>query len=354
MMFRITTLDGRSSCSKPIGLLASMLRFEGRKSEFTSWFFIFSLIYVILNNIWLLRTKTVLETCFQCLYLINLNVILFWYLKLRSTKKQYSQLIYRFENQTHCNLDNSESTRRFTSIRNIFSFYFVFVMLFGAFCVAYDPIMTFKKSNDYVQLGQNLLLSLLNLLCLLNPQLYNQFLVESCLHIHACWFTVNEYIRLLNNIDSRLLTIDKVRKVRSMYSIAADVTEKMNSFLRMPIFVFFNYLIISSFENIVQVWTVPTVFGIIHILLDLLILTLITYNTIYIHYLSNECFHDVYSLSYKMRSVALNNEVQLFLYRILRSDVGFSFLKISLITPTFVTSLTSALLTFVLSLPSLV
>ncbi|XP_025016727.1 uncharacterized protein LOC112538901 [Tetranychus urticae] len=290
--------------------------------------------------------------CFQLIYLSSLSSLLIWFCRLRSKKWQYIELIEIFENQTGCNLENSKVYHHFTSIRNIFSFFLTSVMLFYGFVDIYNPIMTFKKSNDYIQLGQNLLLGLMSSLNILCFQLYNQFLVESCLHIHACWFTVNEHIRSLN-IESPILNIYRVREVRSMYSIAADITEKMDSFLRIPIFNAYNYLIISCFDNIVQVWTVPTVYRIIHILFQLAILALITYNTIYIHYLSNECFHDVYQISYKVRSFACNNEVQLFLDRISQSNIGFSFLKISLITPTFFTSWTSALLTFVLSLPSL-
>uniref|UniRef100_T1KAL8 Gustatory receptor n=1 Tax=Tetranychus urticae TaxID=32264 RepID=T1KAL8_TETUR len=352
-MYRITTLDGRSSCSKPIGLLASMLQFEGRKSKLTHFVFNCVLIYINLHDIWLFNTKTKLEMCFETVYLISLNVLLFWSLRLNSNKGRYIELIGTFEDQTRCNLDNAAVYHHFASIRNIFRISLVSAMIFFTFAIIYNTIMTFRKSDDYVQLGEHLLLGLADLICILCFQFYNQFLVESCLHIHACWLTVNEHVRSLDNIESRVLNIYKVRQVRSMYSIAAVITEKMDSFLRIPLFNFYSYFITSSFDLMAQVWSLPTVFGFIGLLIRVFTMTLIIYSTIHIHYLSNKCFDDVYSLSYKVRSTALDNEVQLFLDRISQSVVGFSFLKISLITPTFVTAWSSTMLAFVLSLPSL-
>uniref|UniRef100_T1KAL4 Gustatory receptor n=1 Tax=Tetranychus urticae TaxID=32264 RepID=T1KAL4_TETUR len=354
-MFQITTLDGGSSYSKPIGLLASMLRFEGRKSKLTYLFIICIFIYVILREFITLSflTNNKLEICHQCINLISLSTLLFWFLRLRSKRGQYIELIGIFENQTRYNLDNSQVYNHFTSLRKIFWFCFVSVVFFSEFANIYAAIMTIRKLSDYVQLGQKLLLCLIDVLGISCFQLKHQFLVESCLHIHACWLTVNEHVRSLNNIESRLLNIYKVREVRSMYSIAAVITEQMDSFIRIPLFNFFSYFIFSSFNIIAQVWSMPTLFGFIQISLRLMNLIFITYNTLYVHYLSNKCFDDVYSLSYKVRSIPLNNEVQIFLDRISQSDIGFSFLKIALITPTFVTSWTSTTLTFVLSLPSL-
>uniref|UniRef100_T1KAL3 Gustatory receptor n=1 Tax=Tetranychus urticae TaxID=32264 RepID=T1KAL3_TETUR len=352
-MYRITTFDGRSSCSKPIGLLTSMLRLEGNKSTFAHAFSICVVIYIIYSDISRLRTSTKLEMCFIFSNSLSLVAMLLWFLRLRSKKVEYIELIDTFENQTRFNLDNSQVYQHFTSIRKCFSFMVIIILLLYTFANIYTPIMIFRKSNDYVQLGQSLLLGLLSSICILCFQIYNQFLVESCLHIHACWFIVNEQIRLLNSTDSRLLSINQVREVRSMYSIAAVITEKMDSFLRIPIFNFFSFFILSSISVIAQVCYEPTLFGCVSLLWRLLKLTLITYNMIYAHYLSHKCFDDVYSLSHKTRSITSNNEVQLFLDRISQSDIGFSFLKISLITPTFVTSWTSTTLTIVLSLPSL-
>ncbi|XP_025017239.1 uncharacterized protein LOC112539178 [Tetranychus urticae] len=353
-MYRITTLVGHSSSPKPIGLLAWMMRLEGRKLYFMYLLLISASIYMLYFDFLAAKTSNGMESFMQFFRHANLDSQVLWIVTLRSKRWRYIELIDSFENQTRCNLGNSRVHRHLTIIRRLFSCLFAMTFLIILIFILHKSIQILHESKDFVYFGRSLVLGLFSVLAICTYPLYLQFLVESCLHIHACWFTVEEHIRFLKNIDSRALTIEEIREVRSMYSIAAVITEKMDSFHKYPIASFFAFYIISSFIFFVQVWNEFSLIGFIRFVLRISILLFVTWNMIYIHHLSYKSFDEVYSLSYGKNPFHVNNEIHLFLDRIGQSNVGFSFLKISLITPTFVTSLASATLTFVLSLPSLI
>uniref|UniRef100_T1KL55 Gustatory receptor n=1 Tax=Tetranychus urticae TaxID=32264 RepID=T1KL55_TETUR len=354
-MPQITNLVGDSSSSKPIGVIAWMMNLEGTKLTFMNLLLIFASIYLISFDFLATKTSNKIERLFLIFRHANLGSQILWIVTLRSQRWRYIEMIELFENQTRCNLGNTRVRRHLTKIRHLVSCYVIaFLMLSILITVFYKPLMILYDSKDYLRFGKSLTFGLFNVLTILVYPLYIQFLVESCLHIHACWLTVEEHMRLLKNNDSRALTIEKIREVRSMYSIAAVITEKMDSFLRFPIAIFSAFFIIANFIFFVRVWTEFSIIGLARYILRFSIFSFVIWNMIYIHYLTHKSFDEVYSLSYGKHTFQVNNEIHLFLDRIGQSNVGFSFLKISLITPTFVTSLASLTLTFVLSLPSLI
>uniref|UniRef100_T1KRJ8 Gustatory receptor n=1 Tax=Tetranychus urticae TaxID=32264 RepID=T1KRJ8_TETUR len=86
-------------------------------------------------------------------------------------------------------------------------------------------------------------------------------------------------------------------------------------------------------------------------------LMLITFHMVRVNQLSVRVFDRVYKLSLSLNSshsTATMNEINLFLLRIHRNDVGFTFAGLCLIAPSFISSLASIALTIGLALPSLV
>uniref|UniRef100_T1KL58 Gustatory receptor n=1 Tax=Tetranychus urticae TaxID=32264 RepID=T1KL58_TETUR len=348
-------MDGHFSSSKPIGVFTWMMRLEGKKLTFMHLLLISASIYLMYCDTSTAETSNVFEKFHLIFRHANLISKILWIVTLRSKRWQYIDLIDLFENQTRCNLGNARVYRHFTKIRRLYSCLFIMYIVQCILMAVFDSFITIiHDPNDYVHFWKILTFGLIKAVSLVVHPLYFQFLVESCLHIHACWLTVEEHIRSLKNIDSRALTIEKIREVRSMYSIAAVITEKMDSFLRFPIAIFFAFLTMANFIFFVQFWNEFSIDKLIHFVWRFNYLLFVIWNMIYIHHLSYKSFDEVYSLSYGKHSFQVNNDVHLFLDRIEQSNVGFSFLKISLITPTFATSLASTTLTFVLSLPSLV
>uniref|UniRef100_T1KCM2 Gustatory receptor n=1 Tax=Tetranychus urticae TaxID=32264 RepID=T1KCM2_TETUR len=352
-MPRMLPIENGSSYAKPIGLFASMVRFEGKKSAFTNFFLILLAICVIFVNIFAKEAITKFTTCEKIFRCTNLVLYVIWLLRIRSKRMKYNAIINLFEAQTRCNLDRPNVRKHLSKSRNIFLFVVTFIALWPPLCDLCHSIMSFQQTGDYISLLKNLSSCLLYLLCHSSFQLYHQFLVESCLNIQACWLTVLDCIRLLDRIDGRTLTLTEIRECRSMFVIAAVTTHKMDSFLRFPIFSYYSFLFILFNVHFVNMLREPTVENLIMVTTQSLHLVFVTFNIIYINYLSNKCFDVVYSLAYKTRSLPVHNEVLLFIDRIEHSKVGFSFLKISLITPTFVTSMASLTLTIALSAPTL-
>uniref|UniRef100_T1KL57 Gustatory receptor n=1 Tax=Tetranychus urticae TaxID=32264 RepID=T1KL57_TETUR len=351
----ITDLNGHSTSSRPIGVFAWMMQLEDKKLRLIHLLLISAAIYLIYTDIMEANTSSKLQKIHLIFRYGNLISKILWIVTLRSKRWQYTELVDLFENQTRCILGNERVYRHSTKVRRIFvPLCIMFVVQTIFISVFYRPIMILYGTNDYFHFGKSLTFGLLRAVFICIYPLYTQLIIECCLHIHACWLTVDKQICLLKNIDRRALTIDKIREVRSMYSIAAVITEKMDSFLRFPIAIFFGFYIMANFIFFVQFWTELSLNKLIRFVWRCTVLALVISNMIYIHYLSHKSFDGVYALSYGKHPLQVNNEIHLFLDRIGQSNVGFSFLKISLITPTFVTSLASATLTFVLSLPSLI
>uniref|UniRef100_T1KCM1 Gustatory receptor n=1 Tax=Tetranychus urticae TaxID=32264 RepID=T1KCM1_TETUR len=349
----IIVIEDRYSCTKPMGLFASMLRCEGKKSAFTHLVIILCTACYLTINIFSSKKNSTFEVFNAYFRSTGATLHIIWLLILFSKRYQlkYVSLIDLFKAKTRCNLDSCEIRRHLVVNRKIATFvYLIIPFLLPIHNLCYSILISLQTSH-YDQLMSKLVFGVLEILTYLSFQLYNQFLFESCLHIQACWLTVEDHIRSLENIER--LTITKLRKCRSMYSIAAATTQKMDSFLQFPLFNFYSCLFTAFQLNLVINCHEPTTVGIIRISIQFLHMAFTTFNMVYINYLSNQCFDHVHSLSYKTRSLPINNEVQLFIDRIEHSKVGFSFLKISLITPTFVTSMASLTLTIALSAPTL-
>ncbi|XP_025016725.1 uncharacterized protein LOC112538899 [Tetranychus urticae] len=179
-----------------------------------------------------------------------------------------------------------------------------------------------------------------------------RFFIEACLYIHTCFMRVEHSINTLNNSTSAL-SIGDIRKVRRLYCFAVETTEKLNSLFMLITAIYFVFSTIKSHFSLVRVIHNPSPIIISICMVEFSYYFLVTYHMIYINHLATRIYQSVYSLTYKTDSLFANKEVHLFLLRIERADVGFTFLDLFVITPTCVTSLATISLTIALATPAL-
>uniref|UniRef100_T1JW26 Gustatory receptor n=1 Tax=Tetranychus urticae TaxID=32264 RepID=T1JW26_TETUR len=181
---------------------------------------------------------------------------------------------------------------------------------------------------------------------------YLFFFIETCLYIQSCFLQVETQIQRLSNSESAL-TLDDVRRVRRLYCIAIENTEKINS-LSMPVIAF--YFVISIVEShfaFVYAIANPTGYTLLSCVAELCSFSLTVYYMIYTNHLATRIYEQVYSFSFRTDSMIVSKEIQIFLTRIALANVGFTFLDIFVITPTCATSLATISLTIALATPTL-
>uniref|UniRef100_T1KCM4 Gustatory receptor n=1 Tax=Tetranychus urticae TaxID=32264 RepID=T1KCM4_TETUR len=180
-----------------------------------------------------------------------------------------------------------------------------------------------------------------------------RFFVETCLYIHTCFMRVEKQIDTLNK-STNGLSIEHIRKVRRLYCIAVETTEKFNSLLWPVISTYFVFSFVSVHFIFAKAIADASFVTILVCAGYLSVFILVAYNMVYINHLATRIYQSAYSLSYKTDLLFAKKEVQLFLTRIERSDVGFTFLDLFVITPTCATTLATISLTLALAAPFLI
>uniref|UniRef100_T1KRJ6 Gustatory receptor n=1 Tax=Tetranychus urticae TaxID=32264 RepID=T1KRJ6_TETUR len=190
-----------------------------------------------------------------------------------------------------------------------------------------------------------------------------QFVMECCIYCQSTFIPINALLDTLLNRNklSSPLTINRMAKSTRLYYIKTIKSIiYMDKFLSYAVLVFYLYFIghcifiFSSTLNIghslyMLCYSVFRFFG------ESSYLVLVTYHLIRVNQLSVQIFDKVYQLSFSFssdQSIAAVNEINLFLLRVNRNDVGFTFAGLCLVSPSFVSSLATISLTLGLALPS--
>uniref|UniRef100_T1KEJ4 Gustatory receptor n=1 Tax=Tetranychus urticae TaxID=32264 RepID=T1KEJ4_TETUR len=189
--------------------------------------------------------------------------------------------------------------------------------------------------------------------------LFVYFILETCIYIHSTFILIDNHFdnKKHNQLDSN--NIEQIILARSTYSESIKLiscAEKLLSFLITGFYIYYvGYClgIIGQFS--VSEGTFMDVLTVIFRLLgETIYIGSITHYLVHINKLSDKIFEKVYSLTLnRSRTVEYNDEINLFLLRVGRNDVGFRFANLFVMTPAFVSSLATISLTLVLTLPSL-
>uniref|UniRef100_T1KRK4 Gustatory receptor n=2 Tax=Tetranychus urticae TaxID=32264 RepID=T1KRK4_TETUR len=191
-----------------------------------------------------------------------------------------------------------------------------------------------------------------------------QFIIECCIYTQSTFIPINTLLDTLlhQNQQSTQLDINRMAKLtRVHYTKIIKSIRYIDKFLTYAILVFYLYFIghcIFVFNEFFQVsgsiyWRLYNVFRFFG---ESSYLVLTTYHLVRVHQLSVQMFAKVYDLSYSLASDSFEavNEINLFLFRIDRNDVGFTFAGLCLVSPSFVSSLASIALTLGLALPNFI
>uniref|UniRef100_T1KPA7 Gustatory receptor n=1 Tax=Tetranychus urticae TaxID=32264 RepID=T1KPA7_TETUR len=182
---------------------------------------------------------------------------------------------------------------------------------------------------------------------------------NTCIYLRAAFNKVNSQIATLNETSNQLFTrsFHEIRNLRKRYSYAVRSTQNAEKFFRFFITLFYIKYFFYCIINIVKSFAPQTKIDLIFfvaILIQTIQLLILTYNLVSVNNLSRQGMEDLYELSFKLDSIHLYHENDIFMARMALSDVGFTFANLFTINNSFITSLFTLSLTIILALASFI
>uniref|UniRef100_T1KRG8 Gustatory receptor n=1 Tax=Tetranychus urticae TaxID=32264 RepID=T1KRG8_TETUR len=243
------------------------------------------------------------------------------------------------------------------------------IRLWVAFAFIYETITSSTNTYMYFQkfiLPVNMFATIaIGLIAQLSYILSIQFMIECCIYCQSTFIPINALLDTLlnqNKHSSPIAFRRMARSTRVYYIKTIKSIGYMDRFLAYAIFVFYFqfighciFIFSSTFANgqslFMLCYSVFRFFG------EGSYLVLVTYHLIRVNQLSVQIFDKVYQLSFSFnsdQSIEAINEINLFLLRINRNDVGFTFADLCLVSPSFASSLVTISVTLGLALPSII
>uniref|UniRef100_T1JW35 Gustatory receptor n=1 Tax=Tetranychus urticae TaxID=32264 RepID=T1JW35_TETUR len=331
---------------QPSGLFAKALK---TKNKTILLVFLLSFTIGSFERIQSFENKRDFVSAWRILYVISYLTIS---INLIFKRKSFFEFVNYFDREIGTYMSN-DSIRKFISKnRLLISIGYPFILtLHIAFSVS-AIIQNVQPSQSNYQLAMEIFSHIVQSIIYLNRFVIIQFIVECCLHTQICFKMVEDQIESLKMSDSSL-DFEEMQQIRQLYDIAIGKTRKLDSLLFWVLPVYY-FTCIGSFQlHLVFMIYEYKPISLILMVRELFTLILVTFHIANINRLANETFNQVYSLSYKVESIEMQNELRFFFTRIRRGDVGLTILKIVLITPGFVTSFGTLLLTIALAIPTI-
>uniref|UniRef100_T1JW22 Gustatory receptor n=1 Tax=Tetranychus urticae TaxID=32264 RepID=T1JW22_TETUR len=329
---------------QPSGLFAKALRTNNK----TKWLFLLlNFAVTVLHTMQAFNMHERFASLWHIYYATSYLAICVYLIFKRKT---YNEFISYFEREIRA---YNDSIRKYIAKnRTLITIGYPFILTLYIIYGAYDSIVIYQQSQSFYRLIIRVIWNIFKTIIYLNHYIIIQFITECCLHTQVYFKIVEDQVKSLKMSNSSL-EFEEMQQIRQLYDVAIGKTRKLDSLLSWVLPVYY-FTCIGSFQ-----WNLIFIiyeYKPIHLMLmvrELFALILLTFHIANINQLANEAFNQVYSLSYKVESVEMQNEMRFFFTRIRRGDVGLTILKIVLITPAFVTSFGTLLLTIALAIPTI-
>uniref|UniRef100_A0A158P549 Gustatory receptor n=1 Tax=Tetranychus urticae TaxID=32264 RepID=A0A158P549_TETUR len=179
-----------------------------------------------------------------------------------------------------------------------------------------------------------------------------------CICLQATFNEINSQIAALNQTDNQLFySFHEIRTLRKKYSYAVRSTKNAEKLFRYFITIFYVEYFSLNIMNIVRSFEPETKIGPIwlaSILIQTAQLLILTYNLVSVNNISRQGLEDLYEFSFKLDTIHLYHENDIFIARMALSDVGFTFANLFTINNSFITSMFTLSLTIIIALASFI
>uniref|UniRef100_T1KPA5 Gustatory receptor n=1 Tax=Tetranychus urticae TaxID=32264 RepID=T1KPA5_TETUR len=177
-----------------------------------------------------------------------------------------------------------------------------------------------------------------------------------CVCLQVAFNQINSRIAALTETTKQLASsFEEIRNLRHNYSYAVRSTQHAEKLFRCFITLFYIEYFTYNIMNVVKLFGPRTKIDpiyFIYMFTQTLQLLILTYNLVLVNNLSRQGLEDLYEFSFKLNSLHLYHENDIFIARMALSDVGFTFANLFTINNSFITSLLTLSLTIILTLAS--
>uniref|UniRef100_T1KTH9 Gustatory receptor n=1 Tax=Tetranychus urticae TaxID=32264 RepID=T1KTH9_TETUR len=331
---------------QPSGLFAKALKTNNK----TIWLFLLiNFTVTVLHTIQAFNIHGRFESLWHIYYATSYLAIC---VSLIFNRKSYDEFISYFEREIGAYMSNDYIRKYIAKNRTLITIGYPYILTIYIIYGAYNTIVIYQQSQSYYRLIIQVFWNLFRTIIYLNHYVIIQFITECCLHAQVCFKIVEDQVESLKMSDSSL-NFEEMQKIRQLYDVAIGKTRKLDSLLFWVLPVYY-FTCIGTFQlNLIFIIYEYKPINLMLMVREVFALILLTFHIANINRLANEAFNQVYSLSYKVESIEMQNEMRFFFTRIRRGNVGLTILKIVLITPAFVTSFGTLLLTIALSIPTI-
>ncbi|XP_025017067.1 uncharacterized protein LOC112539092 [Tetranychus urticae] len=186
--------------------------------------------------------------------------------------------------------------------------------------------------------------------------LITDFSLQILLFICATFLHVNKRLEHLTKFPNS--TEDNIGSIRLMHSFGSQMTLKADQFIRHFIACTYSMMItfiLIDLYRMIYLSTTPTDYY-ISIIIQFVVISMtavFTYYVVKINAWASKGFHHAYQLSFTKNNPSHLAETSLLMYRMGRNDIGLTFANLFTITASFVTSLATLCVTFILAFPTI-
>ncbi|XP_053205405.1 uncharacterized protein LOC128389800 isoform X2 [Panonychus citri] len=274
-------------------------------------------------------------------------------------------MIYQRSNYRKLIVDINRVLSQFITISNQYSMkQRKYLRIFNFIMYSYE-ILIFSGNNGLIYIikdyingnqvpSQLILIYILHSIAASTWLIFYNFIIESCIHLQS-YLTVMLYD--IDSIDeNRPDLLKRIYNTRLTYIEGIQITRKLDCYLSIFITCFYVQSTIICYLNFVEIFHDNTPFLLKNLFISgqAFYIIFITCHFVYVNCLSVKCYDQVYQLSLcSSISQQVTTEVNFFLDRINRQDLGFTFANLFVITPSFVSSLATISLTLALATPDL-
>uniref|UniRef100_T1KPB6 Gustatory receptor n=1 Tax=Tetranychus urticae TaxID=32264 RepID=T1KPB6_TETUR len=193
---------------------------------------------------------------------------------------------------------------------------------------------------------------------LLGSLFLHNMICNICVCLRAAFNEINAQIAALNETSNQLFnSFLEIRNLRKKYSHAVRSTQNAEKLFRYFITLFYIEYFSNNIMNIVRLFGPQAKIEPLYLLaisVQTIRLLVLTYNLVSVNNSSHQGLEDLYELSFKLNSIHLYHENDIFIARMALSDVGFTFANLFTINNSFITSMFTLSLTIIIALASFI
>uniref|UniRef100_T1KUG9 Gustatory receptor n=1 Tax=Tetranychus urticae TaxID=32264 RepID=T1KUG9_TETUR len=176
-------------------------------------------------------------------------------------------------------------------------------------------------------------------------------IADVCIHLQAAFKLVNSKVNSL--VENQSINLESLLLCRRYYSYAVKATKSVENYFRYYVTFYFVQYACYNIMNIVDAFgdrSSMDIYWVLHTISDTILMIYLTTKFVSLNLLPQESLENLCELSFKIKRLDMKYENEIFIGRVLSTDVGFTFANLFTINTQFIASMLTLSLTIILAL----